>query len=113
VTRRPRGARPGRAPGRKEHVLEAAVGVLAEHGAAGTTHTVLAHEPSSPRCATRPLRAATDDGTRAGRAVLGRFVDPVTARGVDALIEVLIMHNAPSEAPLRRAAVRRIVARMV
>ena len=35
---------------------------------------------------------------RRSRAVLERFVDPVTARGVDALIEGLVMHMTLSTA---------------
>ena len=44
------------------------------------------------------------------RAVLERFVDPTTARGVDALIEGLVMHKTLSTAPVSRADIRAIVA---
>jgi DNA-binding transcriptional regulator YbjK len=37
------------------------------------------------------------------RAVLHRFLDPVTARGVDALIEGLIIHRILSTAPVDRS----------
>jgi DNA-binding transcriptional regulator YbjK len=50
---------------------------------------------------------------RTSRAVLERFVDPTTARGVDALIEGLVMHKTLSTGSLARADIRVIVARAV
>lgn len=171
-------------PGRKERIIEAAVGVLAEHGVAGTTHRLVARAADVPlgsltyyfsslqdlreqalrlharRLSERyaayfdavgtreglieavtdlvhgqvgadagdmvlacelylaamrnpALRAVTEARMRASRAVLEGFVDPVTARGVDALIEGLIMHNALSAAPLGRGEIRTIVAKMM
>lgn len=37
-----------RAPGRKDRIVEAAVGVLAEHGVAGTTHRLVAQAADVP-----------------------------------------------------------------
>jgi DNA-binding transcriptional regulator YbjK len=59
------------------------------------------------------LRTVTDDWMRRSRAVLERFVDPVTARGVDALIEGLVMHVILSTATFSRAETRTIVARFL
>jgi DNA-binding transcriptional regulator YbjK len=59
------------------------------------------------------LRAVTDDWMRRSRAVLERFVDPVTARGVDALIECLVMHVTLATATFSRAETRTIVARFL
>jgi DNA-binding transcriptional regulator YbjK len=60
------------------------------------------------------LRAITESWMRTSRAVLERFVDPTTARGVDALIEGLVMHRTLSTtAAVSRADVRTIVARVV
>lgn len=169
-----------RAPGRKDRIVEAAVGVLAQHGVAGTTHRLVAQAADVPlgsltyyftsladlreqafrlharrlseqyaayldHVRTRDdlldaltdlvqgqvgsddrdmvltyeiylaamrdpaLRAVTEEWMRASRAVLARHLDPVTARGVDALVEGLIMHNALSEAPLGREEVRTIL----
>jgi len=56
------------------------------------------------------LRTVTDSWMRRSRAVLERFVDPVTARGIDALIEGLVMHMTLSTAPFSRADTRTIVA---
>jgi TetR/AcrR family transcriptional regulator, regulator of biofilm formation and stress response len=45
--------------------------------------------------------------------VLERFVDPDTARGLDALIEGLVMHRMLSTAPFPRAVTRAAVASAV
>ena len=59
------------------------------------------------------LRSVTESWMRRSRSVLERFVDPVTARGVDALIEGLVMHMTLSTATFERADTRVIVNRMV
>jgi TetR/AcrR family transcriptional regulator, regulator of biofilm formation and stress response len=60
------------------------------------------------------LRHVTEQWMRASRAVLERFVDPDTARSLDALIEGLVMHRMLSTAPAgrdhTRTAVRRAIA---
>jgi len=43
--------------------------------------------------------------------VLERFVDPTTARGLDALIEGLVMHESLSTSTLSREEIRGIVRR--
>jgi DNA-binding transcriptional regulator YbjK len=58
------------------------------------------------------LRSVTEAWMRRSRAVLERFVDPVTARGVDALIEGLTMHLILSTETDRNAT-RTIVARFL
>lgn len=59
------------------------------------------------------LRAITEQWMRSSRAVLERHVDPVTARGVDALVEGLVMHKILSTAPATRADTRAIVDRAI
>ena len=59
------------------------------------------------------LRSVTESWMRRSRAVLERFVDPVTARGVDALIEGLVMHMTLSTTTFSRAETRTIIARFV
>jgi DNA-binding transcriptional regulator YbjK len=49
------------------------------------------------------LRAVTQGWMETSRAVLHRYLDPVTARGVDALIEGLIIHSILSTAPVDRS----------
>ena len=57
------------------------------------------------------LRTVTESWMRRSRHVLERFIDPVTARGVDALIEGLVMHRMLSTAPATRADTRAIIER--
>src|SRR6185312_17253364 len=59
------------------------------------------------------LRTVTEAWMRTSRAVLERFVDPTTARGVDALIEGLVMHKTLSTTPIPREQIRVIVARTI
>lgn len=59
------------------------------------------------------LRTVTEEWMRASRTVLERFVDPDTARGLDALIEGLVMHRMLSTAPFPRTVTRAAVARAV
>src|SRR6478752_3099557 len=49
------------------------------------------------------LRSVTQGWMETSRSVLHRFLDPVTARGVDALIEGLIIHSILSTAPVDRS----------
>jgi len=57
------------------------------------------------------LRVVTETWMSASRAVLERFVDPTTARGLDALIEGLVMHKSLSTSPLPREEILSIVHR--
>ena len=59
------------------------------------------------------LRTVTDSWMRRSRAVLERYVDPVTARGIDALIEGLVMHMTLSTVSFSPADTRTIVAALV
>lgn len=59
------------------------------------------------------LREVTESWMRTSRAVLERFVDPTTARGVDALIEGLVIHKTLATTPVPYAEIREIVRRAV
>jgi TetR/AcrR family transcriptional regulator, regulator of biofilm formation and stress response len=59
------------------------------------------------------LRTVTESWMRRSRSVLERFVDPVTARGLDALVEGLVMHKVLSTGPVSREQTREVVARAV
>ncbi|MDG4826164.1 TetR family transcriptional regulator [Asanoa sp. WMMD1127] len=59
------------------------------------------------------LRAVTEEWMRTSRTVLERFVDPDTARGLDALVEGLLMHRMLSTTPFPREVTRAAVARAV
>ena len=186
VTATEAGDRPVRRhdPDRHDRIVEAAIGVIAEHGVAGTTHRLIAAAADVPlgsltyhftglddlraqafalhaeRMAARyeahfagvgsradavaavtalvhadaaaderdwavayelylaalrdpALRTVTESWMRRSRGVLERFVDPVTARGVDALIEGLVMHKMLSTGPVSREQTREIVARVL
>jgi DNA-binding transcriptional regulator YbjK len=59
------------------------------------------------------LRSVTESWMRSSRAVLERFVDSATARGVDALIEGLVMHKTLSTTGgATRTETRTIIARV-
>ena len=59
------------------------------------------------------LRTVTERWMRASRSVLERFVDPDTARALDALIEGLTMHRMLSTAPSGRKQTEVAVARIL
>ncbi len=59
------------------------------------------------------LRTVTEAWMRRSRGVLERFVDPTTSRGVDALIEGLVMHKVLSTGPVSREQTREIITRAV
>jgi len=59
------------------------------------------------------LRGVTEAWMRRSRMVLERFIDPVTARGIDALIEGLVIHLTLSTASFDRADTRAIVGRFL
>ena len=85
------------------------------HGDAGADHKdwAVAYELYLAALRNPALRTVTESWMRRSRAVLERFVDPVTARGVDALIEGLVMHMTLSTGTFRRADTRTIVDRLL
>jgi len=85
------------------------------HGDAGAdTHDwAIAYELYLAALRDPALRTVTETWMRTSRAVLERYVDPTTARGVDALIEGLVMHMTLSTATFSRWQIRSIVARTI
>jgi TetR/AcrR family transcriptional regulator, regulator of biofilm formation and stress response len=86
------------------------------HGAAGADARdwAIAYELYLAALREPALRSITESWMRTSRAVLERFVDPLTARGVDALIEGLVMHQTLSTGPkLSRSDIRTIITRAV
>ncbi|WP_017936374.1 TetR/AcrR family transcriptional regulator [Nocardioides sp. Iso805N] len=59
------------------------------------------------------LRTVTQGWMEASRATLGRFLDPETARGVDALIEGMVIHHMLATEPAPAGEVRRVFARLI
>ncbi len=97
----------------REALVEALTDLIGGQAGAETSDLVLAYELYLAALRDPDLRVITESWMRASRAVLERFVDPVTARGVDALIEGLVMHNALSTSPLGRDGIRTIVAKVI
>lgn len=83
------------------------------HGLFGTdpSDMVVAYELYIAALRDPRLRKVTESWMRESQDMLERFVDPVTARGVDALVEGLILHNTLTIAPMSRDQVRSVVAR--
>ena len=97
----------------REGFVEAVTNLI--HGDAGADprEWAVAYELYLAALRNPSLRSVTEAWMRRSRAVLERFVDPVTARGVDALIEGMVMHLTLSTASFDRADTRTIVARLV
>ena len=97
----------------RQDLVEAVTGLIERQAGAEAPDMILSYELYLAGMRDPALRAVTESWMRASRAVLERFVDPVTARGVDALIEGLVMHNALSTAPLGREDIATIVAKVI
>jgi DNA-binding transcriptional regulator YbjK len=97
----------------REQLVDAVTDLI--HGDAGAdTHDwAIAYELYLAALRDPALRAVTETWMRTSRTVLERFVDPTTARGVDALIEGLVMHKVLSTSPLPREQIRSIITRAV
>jgi TetR/AcrR family transcriptional regulator, regulator of biofilm formation and stress response len=85
------------------------------HGAAGADDRdwAIAYELYLAALRDPALREVTESWMRRSRSVLERFVDPVTARGADALVEGLVMHLVLSTGQVSREDVRSIVSRVL
>jgi TetR/AcrR family transcriptional regulator, regulator of biofilm formation and stress response len=99
--------------GSREDVVEAVTDLV--HGDAGADDRdwAVAYELYLAALRDPRLRTVTESWMRRSRSVLERFVDPTTARGVDALIEGLVMHKVLSTGPVSREQTREIIARAV
>ena len=87
---------------------------LATSGAGADAHDwAISYELYLAALRNPALRKVTESWMRRSRAVLERFVDPLTARGIDAVIEGLVMHMMLSTVSFPRADARAIVARML
>jgi DNA-binding transcriptional regulator YbjK len=97
----------------REQLIEAITDLI--HGDAGANphDWAVAYELYLAALRNPALRTVTESWMRRSRGVLERFVDPVTARGVDALIEGLVMHMTLSTATFSRADTRTIVNRIL
>jgi DNA-binding transcriptional regulator YbjK len=94
-----------------EDVVEAVTDLI--HGDAGADDRdwAVAYELVLAALRDPALRTVTESWMHRSRSVLQRFVDPTTSRGVDALIEGLVMHKLLSTGPVSRVQTREIIAR--
>ena len=97
----------------REQFVEAVTDLIDGDAGASGPDWAIAYELYLAALRDPALRTVTETWMRTSRAVLERFVDPTTARGVDALIEGLVMHKTLSTSPLPRKQIRSIVARAV
>jgi DNA-binding transcriptional regulator YbjK len=99
--------------GGPEYVVEAVTDLV--HGDAGADDRdwAVAYELYLAALREPALRTVTESWMRRSRSVLERFVDPTTSRGVDALIEGLVMHKVLSTRSISREQTREIIARAV
>lgn len=93
--------------------VDAVTDLICRDAGASTTDWVVAYELYLAALRDPALRSVTQGSMTTSRSTLERFVDPTSARGIDALVEGLVMHNLLSTDPLPRAAVRCIIARQV
>jgi DNA-binding transcriptional regulator YbjK len=97
----------------REQFVEAVTDLIHGDAGADARDWAVAYELYLAALRDPALRTVTETWMRTSRAVLERFVDPTTARGLDALIEGLVMHKILSTSPLPREQIRGIVARAV
>jgi DNA-binding transcriptional regulator YbjK len=97
--------------GTDEQLVDALTRLIHGDAGAGTDDWAVAYELYLAALRDPSLREVTDNWMRTSRTVLERFVDPVTARGVDALIEGLVMHKTLATTPVPVAEIRATVRR--
>jgi DNA-binding transcriptional regulator YbjK len=96
-----------------DDVVDAVTDLVHGHAGASPRDWAIAYELYLAALRDPALRTVTESWMRHSRSVLERFVDPTTARGVDALVEGLVMHAILSTDPVSREQTHEIVARAV
>ncbi|GAA3448827.1 TetR/AcrR family transcriptional regulator [Dactylosporangium matsuzakiense] len=97
----------------REQLVEAVTDLIDGDAGASAADWAIAYELYLAALREPALREVTETWMRASRAVLERFVDPTTARGIDALIEGLVMHKTLSTGPVSRQDIRTVVDRTI
>ena len=98
----------------REQLIDALAGLIHGDADADQRDWAVAYELYLAALRDPALRSVTESWMRTSRAVLERFMDPTTARGIDALIEGLVMHRTLATTPgATRAEIREIVARQL
>ena len=97
-----------------EEFIDAVTDLIHSNADAGPHDWAVAYELYLAALRDPALREVTDSWMHTSRSVLERFIDPATARGVDALIEGLVMHKVlATSRGATREETREIVARVV
>ncbi|GAB6902099.1 TetR/AcrR family transcriptional regulator [Kineosporia succinea] len=94
-------------------LIEAVTGLIHDAAGASTDEWAVSYELYGAALRDPALREVTENWMRASRSVLERFVEPDTARALDALIEGLVIHSILSTAPPSREQIREAVRRLV
>ncbi|RKS75416.1 DNA-binding transcriptional regulator YbjK [Motilibacter peucedani] len=94
-----------------EQLVDAVTDLVDHDAGADTEEWAVAYELYLAALRDPALRRITEAWMRTSRAVLERYVDPSTARGVDALIEGYVLHAMLSTSPPSRSDIRAAVAR--
>lgn len=97
----------------REKLVDAVTDLIDGDAGASGPEWAIAYELYLAALREPALREITETWMRASRAVLERFMDPTTARGVDALIEGLVMHKTLSTGPVSRQDIRTVVDRTI
>ncbi|BBH68745.1 TetR family transcriptional regulator [Actinoplanes sp. OR16] len=97
----------------EEQLVDALTRLIQGDAGAGEDDWAVAYELYLAALRDPALREVTDSWMRTSRSVLEQFVDPVTARGVDALIEGLVMHKTLATTPVPVDEIRSIVRRVL
>jgi TetR/AcrR family transcriptional regulator, regulator of biofilm formation and stress response len=95
----------------REQFIEAVTDLIHGDAAADARDWAVAHELYLAALRDPALRVVTEEWMGASRAVLERYVDATTARGVDALVEGLVMHRTLATSSLSRREILSIVRR--
>jgi len=96
-----------------EQLIDAVTDLIHGDAAADGRDWAVAYELYLAALRDPALRVVTESWMSSSRTVLERFVDPTTARGLDALIEGLVMHKSLSTTTLARQEIRGIVRRVL
>ena len=86
---------------RRDELIEAIANLV--HSADADRDSAISFELYLAAVHNPALRSITQNWMEPAEQVLHRYLDPVTARGVDALIEGLIIHSILSTAPVDRS----------
>ncbi len=100
-------------PERQQHIIDAALRVIASRGVAGTSHRVVAAEFYTLAARDLSFRDISDRWMSATQKVMGRFFDSETTVLLDAMIEGLTLHRALGGEPRNPQSIRDGIRRII